>query len=91
MTEAEKRAYRAAVAALPPLTGAAFRLHRVDGLNYIEIAARLNVDTERVTFHISPRPCAPSTQRCKRHGLDRPGGPAPATVANRQPMYTAIT
>lgn len=45
--------YRAIVAALPPRTRQVFLLHRVDELQYIEIAARLEISVRTVEWHIS--------------------------------------
>ena len=45
--------YRAIVASLPPRTRQVFLLHRVDELQYIEIAARLEISVRTVEWHIS--------------------------------------
>jgi len=45
--------YRAIVAALPPRTRQVFLLHRVDELQYIEIAERLEISVRTVEWHIS--------------------------------------
>ncbi|MDB5723662.1 MAG: polymerase ECF-type sigma factor [Novosphingobium sp.] len=45
--------YRAVVAALPPRTRQVFLLHRVDELQYSEIAARLEISVRTVEWHIS--------------------------------------
>lgn len=45
--------YRAVVAALPPRTRQVFLLHRVDELQYIEIAKRLEISVRTVEWHIS--------------------------------------
>lgn len=45
--------YRAVVAALPPRTREVFLLHRVDDLQYIEIAERLEISVRTVEWHIS--------------------------------------
>ena len=45
--------YRAIVATLPPRTRQVFLLHRVEELQYIEIAARLEISVRTVEWHIS--------------------------------------
>jgi RNA polymerase sigma-70 factor (ECF subfamily) len=45
--------YRAVVAALPPRTRQVFLLHRVEELQYIEIADRLDISVRTVEWHIS--------------------------------------
>ena len=45
--------YRAAVAALPERRRQVFLLHRVDGLSYKEIAARLGISHRTVEWHVA--------------------------------------
>ncbi len=48
-----KRRYRAAVAALPPRTREVFLLHRIDELDYREIAVRLGIRVGTVQWHMA--------------------------------------
>ncbi len=48
-----KQRYREAVAQLPPRMREVFQLHRVDGLAYKEIAARLAISTRTVEWHMA--------------------------------------
>lgn len=45
--------YRAAVAALPERMRTVFLLHRIDGLAYKEIAARLDISTRTAEWHVA--------------------------------------
>ena len=49
--------YRAVVAALPPRTRQVFLLHRVEELQYKEIAERLDISIRTVEWHISQAIC----------------------------------
>lgn len=51
--EREARRLRRAFAKLPPVTREVFRLHRVEGLTYAEIAARLGITAEAVERHVA--------------------------------------
>jgi hypothetical protein len=46
-------AYRSAFEELPSRTRTIFRLHRLDGLDYGQIAARLSISVDEVSRHIS--------------------------------------
>lgn len=48
----ETRRLRRAFAKLPPMTQEVFRLHRIEGLTYAEIAARLGIAAEVVERHV---------------------------------------
>ena len=48
-----KDRYRAAVAALPERMREVFLLHRVEGLGYKEIAAKLEISTRTVEWHVA--------------------------------------
>jgi RNA polymerase sigma-70 factor (ECF subfamily) len=48
-----RRRYREAVDALPSRMREVFLLHRVDGVAYKEIAARLDISVRTVEWHIA--------------------------------------
>lgn len=51
--EQTRALYQASVDALPKRTREVFLLHRVDGLPYKEIAARLEISTRTVEWHVA--------------------------------------
>jgi len=51
--EEMKERYRAAVETLPPRMRQVFIFHRIDGLGYREIAARLDISIRTVEWHVA--------------------------------------
>jgi RNA polymerase sigma factor (sigma-70 family) len=51
--EQMRQRYREVVALLPPRTREVFILHRVDGIGYKEIAARLDISVRTVEWHMA--------------------------------------
>jgi RNA polymerase sigma factor (sigma-70 family) len=47
------RRLRRAISELPPVTREVFRLHRIEGLTYAEIAERLGITAEAVEGHVA--------------------------------------